>query len=59
MMWIIFTILTVTSAMLHILIAKTPVIYTFLLYPKGSPFQYEVACANLSYGIMDTSNNIS
>ena len=81
-MWIIFIILTVAGAILHILIAKTPVIYTFLLYtfvinvgvngiisfighafrsdeiaqyigwPKGSPFQYEVACANLSYGIM-------
>jgi hypothetical protein len=64
------------------LIAKTPLVYTLLLYififevgvsgivsflahafnadkiaryigwPAGNPFQYEVACANLSYGIL-------
>ena len=32
MLWIFYTTLTIVGAVLHILIAKTPIIYTFLLY---------------------------
>jgi len=82
MLWICYSTLTVIGAVLHMLIAKTPAIYTFLLYflvinigaagvtaffghafrsdevaeyigwPKGNPFQLEIACANLATGTL-------